>query len=245
MAATPRFVQKDNARRINRSLLEGLFFHRQDNPNLYADLYEQREEFKRVWEETFGIELIVKEHVAYRRHQNTDRDPRSGFTNNEVPNDARMHFMWSGANARLRILAFQRFLYWYETDLRRRPQMPHGEFEFHTHELWAWLAPELTNFLNRVNSKSAPHLLFDAQRAVIKELERFGFVRRLKKHEVSEADRKALRSSGYTEDTITSYAARPGLTCYDPYTLNADPTAFERAFVTDANLDGDNGEEVE
>lgn len=231
MAATPRFVQKESARRINRYLLEGLFFHRQDNDKLYAELYEQREEFKRVWDETFGIELIVKEHVAYRRHQSTGRDPRSGFTNNEVPNDGRLHFLWSGQNAKMRILAFQRFLYWYETDLRRRPQMPYGEFEFHTHELWAWLAPELTAFLARVDMKAQPHQLFDAQRAVVKDLERFGFIRRLKRHEVGESDRKALRSSGYDEDTITSYAARPGLTCYDPYTLSADPTAFERAFA--------------
>lgn len=233
----PSFVKHEEARRINATLLEGLFFHRSDNPSLYDKLYQAREEFKDAWQKGFGIELVVKQDVAYRRHINTNDDPYSGFVNPLTPNDGRLHFYWSGPRARLCFLIFQRFLYWYETELRRRPPQKYGEFDFQDHEFWVWVNEELTRFFEQIPNKPKPVHIHEAFRIVLDDMRRFGFIRVVDEYEVPEEERPRLKAQNYRNDIIRQYVARPGLTAYDPKILQEDPTVFRRSFTVDDQTD--------
>lgn len=237
IAPLPPFIKHEEGRRINQSLLEGLFFHRSDNPPLYDRLYQARDDFKEAWMKAFGVEIVVKQDVAYRRHINNPEDPFSGFTNANVPKDGRHHFYWTGPRGRLCLLIFQRFLYWYETELRRRPPRKYGEFDFQDHEFWVWVNEELTRFFEDIATKPKPVHIHEAFRIVIDDMQRFGFIRFVDEYEVPEAERTKLKAQHYKSDHIRQYVARPGLTAYDPVILQTDPTAFRRAFTTDADAE--------
>lgn len=244
IAPLPRFVKREDSRRINRTLLEGLFFHRSDNPPLYDKLFQEREAFKEAWKEAFGIDVVVKQDVAYRRHENDEDDPYSGFANSTMRRDGRLHFYWSGPRARLCLLVFQRFLYWYETELRRRPPRKFGEFDFQDHEFWIWVNEELMRFFADIPEKPKPSHIHEAFRIVIDDMQRFGFVRMIDEYEVPEEERSRLKAQHYKSDFIRHYVARPGLTAYDPKILQENPTVFRRSFTSAEDDEADRAEDI-
>ena len=225
------FLRKEDTRRINSAILEGLFFHRGDNPPLYTILFEHREKFADFWQEHFGIELVVRQDVAYRRHDNRGDDPFSSFTNTNIPNDARLHLYWSGRqNGRLCLLIFARFLYWYETTVRKSAPKPYGEFFFNSHEFFTWANQEIAKFFDGKPGAPTPDQFHAAHRTVMADLVRYGFLRVEETRQVEGEELERLRATQYRDEELVTYAARPGLTAYDPFILDRDPTTFRRAY---------------
>lgn len=223
-------------RRVNAILLEGLFFHRSDAPDLYDELFRNRDQFKEFWQEHFGIELIVKNDVAYRRHDNPANDVDGGFKNQNIQKKSRSHFYFRGKNSKLELLVFQRFLYWYETELRRRAPNAYGEFEFTNQEFWSWVEEEITRFFDgRYEVK--PHDLHAAYRRVLREVDTYGFI--METDRVNIKDIQGSKPDSFQDDHVIQYLARPGLTTYDPLVLHEDPSVYEKAFGIDAVADGE------
>jgi hypothetical protein len=222
-------VQPAVYQRANRHLMEGLFFHRSDNPDLFAALHRNRDVFKQFWTEQLGIDLVVKEHVAYRVHENRPEDPYTGFANPQIPNQGRLHLYWRGPRGKLCLLVFQKFLYYYESKLRRDEEQPFGEHAFLSHHFWVWVNDELTAFFAGRESAPKPHEIHAAIRQVLSDLEGFGFIRTIESRKLTPAERASI-SGNYELEHIIHFHARPGLGAYDGQVLQQDPTAFAKAY---------------
>lgn len=224
-------VAEHRYRLINRYLLEGLFFHRQDNPELFEVLYRQREAFQEAWQDFFGMRIVVQRDVAYRVHDNPPTDVDGGFANDRIHGAGRDHFYWS-PDGKLHLLIFARFLYYYATEVRRQAEAPHGEHPFVNMEFWSWVNGQLDEFfasrpeLRKSGGPASADKVHAAFRTVMADLERFGFIRRVEQRELTEADRQIFTAG----DHLVKYHARPGLLAFDAKVLHEQPGSFRAAF---------------
>lgn len=214
-----RATSKRTIQKVNRYLLEGLFFYRRDNPELFDLLSSRRSDFAELWDAAFDLELVIDEHVAYRKFRAESPDPYAGFLNEHVPKAGRMHFNWHGQGSRERIVVFLHFLRYYEEVLRRADEGPYGERRFLWHEFVAWMQERLREaFQASPERMPTPNQLHAAIRDVFHDLERFRFIERRDSRDLREGEKERLPSA-YQEDEITQFHAMPGLLAYDATTL--------------------------
>lgn len=228
-------VNEFRYRQINRYLLEGLFFHRQDNPELFEVLHRHREAFEDAWRDFYGIRIVVQQDVAYRLHENQPQDVDTGFSNPCITHNSRDHFYWR-PDGRLHLLIFQRFLYYYATEVRRQAEAGYGEYPFVNLDFWAWVNTQLDEFfaerpeLRKAGGPATPDKVHAAFRTVLSDLERFGFIRVIEKQELTDAERQAF----HRDENLVKYHARPGLMVFDAQVLHEQPGSFRAAFRLDA-----------
>lgn len=239
-----RALSEATIQRINGMLLEGLFFYKRDDEDLFDQLRSRKTDFKQFWERYMGSDLVVDEYVAFRRSNRDTTEPYSEFLNPATPKDGRLYFQWHGQGARDRVIVFLHFLQFYETVLRRQDDAGYNERTFLYHEFVAWLQDRLRDaFATHEDSAPAPGQLHAAVKDVFRDLARFRFIEWRQERELHDGERERLPAS-YQEEKILLYSAMPGLLAYDPATLTQ--SLIEQAYgIATLSIDAPLEEEPE
>lgn len=218
-------------RRINRLLLEGLFFYRKDDPVHFDMLRNRPGPFRELWDHYFGLDLEIADNVAYRRLATMSDDPKAGFLNDNIPLAGRALFTWTDRGARELSITFLLFLRFYEQDLRHRQDAGHGERRFFYHEFYRVAQQAFDEwFPNLPDQKPTDQAIFNACKEVFETMERFRFIERENEDDIAAGDSNADLGRGYAFRKVIMYRALEGLRAYNPNTLTT--SLIETAYRT-------------